>query len=354
MSHPAEGFMQRCFDLARLGAGTTSPNPMVGAVLVHNGRIIGEGYHQAYGQAHAEVNALNSVRPTDTHLIPQSTLYVSLEPCDIHGNTPPCTRLILEHKIPKVVVSCIDHSPGVDGAGVARLREAGVEVVVGLLREEGHRLSLPRNTFVRKNRPYVILKFAQSKGGVFAPHENRQLWLSNDYSKRLAHKWRSEVDAVLVGANTAIADNPQLTNRYYFGQSPRRIVLDQTGNLPISLALFDGQEPTLVYSEKAPTPETAGNVRYHPLSFGSQMVEKLLENLAGQKISILMVEGGIKTLQCFIRAGLWDEARVFLADKYVSGGRMAPILPEPPVKTYPLGKDELLFFRNPLQSLNLH
>lgn len=354
MDRPSERFMQRCFDLARLGAGTTSPNPLVGAVLVHDRRIIGEGYHQAYGQAHAEVNAVASVLPADTHLIPHSTLYVSLEPCDIHGNTPPCTRLILDQKIPRVVISYIDHSPGVDGAGVARLREAGVEVVVGLLGKEGEELSLPRNTFVRQNRPYVILKFAQSKAGIFAPPENRQLWLSNDYSKRLTHRWRSEVDAVLVGANTAIADNPQLTNRYYFGRSPRRIVLDRLGNLPHSLALFDGKEPTLVYSEKKSTPEPSNNVRYHHLTFDGQMARNLLASLAGQKISLLMVEGGIKTLHAFMQAGLWDEARVFLADRYVPEGRKAPVLPEPPVKTYPLGKDELLFFRNPLQSLNLH
>ena len=349
-----ELFMQRCFDLARLGAGKTSPNPMVGAVLVHDGRIIGEGYHQAYGQAHAEVNAINSVLPADTPLIPFSTLYVSLEPCDIQGKTPPCTRLILERKIPRVVLSYIDHTPGVDGAGIERLRRAGVEVEVGMLGREGQALSLPRNTFVRERRPYVILKFAQAKNGVFAPPDNRILWLSNEYSKRLAHKWRSEVDAILVGANTALADNPRLTNRYYYGPSPRRIVLDRQNTLPKSLALFDGQAPTLVFTENPAAREPEGNIDCHYLSFDEHLVKQLLQKLASLDIATLMVEGGIKVIQLFIRAGLWDEARVLLAGKYVPQGRMAPLLPGPPLKTYSLREDEALFFRNPLQSLNLH
>ncbi len=345
--------MQRCFDLARLGAGNTAPNPMVGAVLAYNEKIIGEGYHQAYGQAHAEVNAVGSVLPADRHLIPYSTLYVSLEPCNIYGNTPPCTRLILEQQIKKVVISCIDHTPGVDGEGANFLRRAGVEVEVGALEEEGKRLSQPRNTFIRDGRPYVILKFAQSRNGIFAPSDNRQLWLSNTYSKRLAHKWRSEAGAILVGANTALADNPRLTNRYYFGKSPLRIILDKQGSLPKSLALFDGQAPTLAYTENPPPLPWEDGASYHYLAFGGQMVEDLLKSLAAQKISILMVEGGIKILKRFIEAGLWDEARVFIAGKYLPEGRPAPLLPVPPLASYPLGGDELLLFRNPSESLNL-
>ncbi|MCB0547801.1 MAG: bifunctional diaminohydroxyphosphoribosylaminopyrimidine deaminase/5-amino-6-(5-phosphoribosylamino)uracil reductase RibD [Phaeodactylibacter sp.] len=347
-------FMRRCFDLARLGAGRTSPNPMVGAVLVHDGRVIGEGYHQAYGQSHAEVNAVNSVLPADEHLVPYSTLYVSLEPCDIQGNTPPCTRLILEKKIPRVILSYIDHTPGVDGAGISRLREAGVEVTVGVLGQEGKNLSLPRNIFIRKGRPYIILKFAQAKNGVFAPVENRQLWLSNVYSKRLTHKWRSEVDAILVGANTALADNPKLTNRYYFGKSPYRVVLDRDCSLPRPLSIFDGQARTLVFTENIPAGPKGINTSFHALSFDNRMAENLLKSLASQGISTLMVEGGIKTLQHFILAGLWDEARVLVAGQYSGEGRMAPALPASPEKSYSLGSDELLFFRNPLQALNLN
>ncbi|MCO6479242.1 MAG: bifunctional diaminohydroxyphosphoribosylaminopyrimidine deaminase/5-amino-6-(5-phosphoribosylamino)uracil reductase RibD [Phaeodactylibacter sp.] len=354
MNQEEEAYMQRCFDLARLGAGRVSPNPMVGAVLVHGGRVIGEGYHQAYGQAHAEVNAVNSVLPADAGLIPYSTLYVSLEPCNIYGKTPPCTSLILERKIPRVVISCIDHSPGVDGAGASRLRQAGVEVKVGVLRREGQLLSQPRNTFVRMGRPYVILKFAQSKNGVFAPLENRQLWLTNNYTKRLVHKWRSEVDGILAGANTALADNPRLTNRLFFGPSPRRVVLDRKGTLPPVLSLFDGQQPTMVFTETPVTKKRGKNISYHYLSFDENMIGSLLKSLAAQNITTLMAEGGIKTLQLFIQSGLWDEARVFIAGKYLAEGRAAPHLPEPPAKTFRLGQDELLLFHNSLQSLNLH
>ncbi|MCB0586573.1 MAG: bifunctional diaminohydroxyphosphoribosylaminopyrimidine deaminase/5-amino-6-(5-phosphoribosylamino)uracil reductase RibD [Phaeodactylibacter sp.] len=345
MDRRDEIFMRRCFDLARLGAGRASPNPMVGAVLVFEGRVIGEGFHQAYGQAHAEVNAVNSVFPADVHLIPYSTLYVSLEPCDVHGKTPPCTSLILEKKIPKVVLSSIDHSPGVDGAGIDRLRKAGVEVTVGVLREDGYFLSLPRNTFVQQNRPYVILKFAQSRNGVFAPPDNRQMWLSNEYSKRLTHKWRSEADAILVGAGTVLADNPRLTNRFYFGRSPLRIVLSRHGKLPESLAIFNAPESTHVYTETPHEPK-AGNVQYHYLPFNGQMIANLLKSLAARNIASLMIEGGIKTLRQFIQKGYWDEARVFIAGKYVPEGRMAPFLPGPPEIIHPLGEDRLLFFRN--------
>ncbi|MCO6488882.1 MAG: bifunctional diaminohydroxyphosphoribosylaminopyrimidine deaminase/5-amino-6-(5-phosphoribosylamino)uracil reductase RibD [Phaeodactylibacter sp.] len=353
LSPVSERFMQRCFDLARLGAGKVSPNPMVGAVLEYQGRIIGEGFHQYYGQAHAEVNALASVLPADRPFIPHSTLYVSLEPCDIYGNTPPCTQLIIQKKIPRVVLSCFDHSPGVDGAGAERLRNAGVEVIVGVLGEEGRRLSLPRNTFVRRQRPYVILKYAQSKNGVFAPPGNRQLWLTNEYSRRLTHKWRSETDALLIGANTALADDPKLTNRHYFGGSPLRVVLDREGTLPRALSVFDGQSPTLIFTEMNPPPP-ADNLGYCPVSFDGQLAGNVLKELARRKISTLMVEGGIRTLQHFIKAGLWDEARVFIAGSYVAEGRMAPLLPEPPLEARRLGNDELLLFRNSLQSLNLH
>jgi diaminohydroxyphosphoribosylaminopyrimidine deaminase/5-amino-6-(5-phosphoribosylamino)uracil reductase len=235
MENPDEHFMQRCFDLACLGAGATSPNPVVGAVIVHQNRIIGEGYHMAYGKAHAEVNAVRSIRAEDRHLLKQATLYVSLEPCNIHRNTPPCTLLILEESIPRVVVSTVDHTPGVDGSGLARLRAAGVEVTVGVLEKEGQRLSQARNTFITRHRPYILLKYAQSANGIFAPEDNRQLWLTNPYSKRLVHKWRSEASAILVGANTAIADNPRLNNRLYYGKSPVRVILDLKGTFHIPL-----------------------------------------------------------------------------------------------------------------------
>ncbi|RMF32110.1 MAG: bifunctional diaminohydroxyphosphoribosylaminopyrimidine deaminase/5-amino-6-(5-phosphoribosylamino)uracil reductase RibD, partial [Bacteroidetes bacterium] len=226
-----EVFMRRCFDLARLGAGRVSPNPMVGAVLVYEGRIIGEGWHRRYGGAHAEVNALASVAPSDRALIRRSTLYVSLEPCCIHRKTPPCTNLILREGIPRVVVSCLDPTPEVNGRGLELLREGGVEVRVGVLEEEGRRLIRFREAFVRHGRPFVLLKFACSRDG-FLGKPGEQIWISNPWTKRWVHRCRAAADAILVGTRTARTDNPQLTTRLFFGDSPLRIVLDRRLTLP--------------------------------------------------------------------------------------------------------------------------
>ncbi|NJK84368.1 MAG: bifunctional diaminohydroxyphosphoribosylaminopyrimidine deaminase/5-amino-6-(5-phosphoribosylamino)uracil reductase RibD [Saprospiraceae bacterium] len=219
-------FLQRCFDLARLGAGAVAPNPMVGAVVVHKGKIIGEGYHQKYGKAHAEVNAIDSIPSALKYLLPQSTLYVSLEPCCFFGNTPACTDLIIRSKIPKVVIAALDATPEVSGKGVAILKKHGIEVVIS--GNEGNALVRPRTVFVQQNRPYLILKYAQTRDG-FIGKPNERLIISNLYTQRLVHKWRSEVNAILVGTNTAVLDNPQLNNRLYFGQSPIRLLLDPKG-----------------------------------------------------------------------------------------------------------------------------
>jgi diaminohydroxyphosphoribosylaminopyrimidine deaminase / 5-amino-6-(5-phosphoribosylamino)uracil reductase len=347
MPTPSQYFMQRCFDLARLAAGRTSPNPMVGAVIVYQDRIIGEGYHQAYGQAHAEVNAVRSVAPQDRGLLPHSTLYVSLEPCNIYGKTPPCTELIVEHQIPRVVLACLDQTEGVNGLGVKRLRDAGVEVSAGLLQAAGERLSSIRNTFVSKQRPYVILKYAQSANGCFAPQEARQRWLTNAFSKRLVHKWRSEADAILVGANTARIDNPQLDNRLYFGKSPYRITFDRDHSLPPNLALFDGKAPTLLFTAKPPPSPPLEMVDYIELDFDEHLINNVLKALAAKKITSLIVEGGIKTLEKFLHAELWDEARVLTASAHLADGRPAPQLPLPPEKSYTLGSDKLHVYYNP-------
>ena len=352
MDHRDEHFMQRCFDLARLGAGSTSPNPMVGAVIVHEGRIIGEGYHRAYGEAHAEVNAVKSVAPADRSLLRESTLYVSLEPCNIHRNTPPCTLLILQEGIPRVVVSSVDQTPGVNGSGLDRLRKAGVDVKTGVLQEQGERLSQARNTFVTEYRPYIQLKYAQSVNGIFAPEDNKQLWLTHPYTKRLVHKWRSEASAILVGANTALADNPQLSNRLYYGRSPVRVLIDRKGNLPSNLRIFTDGAPTLLFRgqglpEIANLPET---VQCIEIPETAASIPFLLRQLHDLKLSTLMVEGGIQTLQAFIDQGLWDEALVLTAVSYLSSGRRAPNLPIGPVSTYQLGSDKVsLFYRPPIR-----
>lgn len=349
MDHRDEHFMQRCFDLARLGAGSTSPNPMVGAVIVHRGRIIGEGYHRAYGEAHAEVNAVKSVTPADRPLLRESTLYVSLEPCNIHRNTPPCTLLILQEGIPRVVVSSVDQTPGVNGSGLDRLRKAGVEVKAGVLQKQGERLSQARNTFVSEYRPYIQLKYAQSANGIFAPENNQQLWLTHPYTKRLVHKWRSEASAILVGANTALADNPQLSNRLYYGRSPVRVLIDRKGNLPSNLRIFTDGAPTLLFRaqglpEMANLPET---VQCIEIPETAASIPFLLHQLHDLKLSTLMVEGGIQTLQAFIDQGLWDEALVLTAASYLPSGRRAPHLPVGPVSTYQLGSDKVSLFYRP-------
>lgn len=340
-----ETYMRRCFDLARLGAGSVSPNPMVGAVLVCDGRIIGEGFHKQYGQAHAEVNAVNSVRPADRHLLKEATLYVSLEPCCIFGKTPPCTNLILEHRISSVVISCLDQTPGVAGRGVEILRAAGVEVMTGVLEKEGQRLSAIRNTFVSQQRPYIILKFAQTKDHFLGPEDGSQFWITNACTKRLVHRWRSETDAILVGTNTAQSDDPQLTTRLYFGKSPLRVLLDKSLRLPKTLALFDGTNPTLVFTERTDV-IASKNLEYISIPFDQNLVRQILAHLADRKCTSLIVEGGARILQAFLDAGLWDEARVFTGTKCLFKGIPAPLLTVAPAYSQFIAGDLLEIFFN--------
>jgi diaminohydroxyphosphoribosylaminopyrimidine deaminase/5-amino-6-(5-phosphoribosylamino)uracil reductase len=353
--HIDEFYMQRCFDLAILGAQHAAPNPMVGAVIVHNNRIIGEGYHRRYRTAHAEVNAVASVAPADQHLLPHSTIYISLEPCNIYGHTPPCTQLILQHKIPRVVVSYIDRTPGVDGSGLDLLSSQGVEVVTGVLKQQGKQLSAARNTFVSKNRPYIILKYAQSANGIFAPLDNRQLWLSNTYSKILTHRWRSEVKAILVGKNTVLADNPRLSTRLYPGPHPHRVVIDPTSELPQSAAVFDGSVDTLLITRQQTEALASNKVEYALCPADMPILDFLLHTLKDKKLSPLLVEGGIYTLNQFIEQNYWDEARVFITPNYLHEGRFAPQLKGRLTQSLQLKDDRLIVFKNDYsQSLNFH
>ena len=343
MTH--EHYIQRCFDLARLGAGSVSPNPMVGAVLVFEDRIIGEGWHRQYGQAHAEVNAVNCVKSSDRHLIEKSTLYVSLEPCCIHGNTPPCTGLILHHRIPRVVISCLDQTPQVKGQGVEILRNAGVEVITGVLAETGEALSAIRNTFVSAQRPYIFLKFARSKDG-FMGQPGQQVWISNPYSARLVHKWRSEFDAFLVGTQTALTDNPQLTNRHWFGKSPLRMVLDRNLRIPARHFLMDGSIKTWVVTESDQARETE-NLAFLKIKFDEMLLPNVLRRLFEHRITSLMVEGGAATLNSFIEGGWWDEALIFTGDKVLESGIPAPTVTGFLLEERTVGSDMLTIFRNP-------
>ncbi|HKK77799.1 MAG TPA: bifunctional diaminohydroxyphosphoribosylaminopyrimidine deaminase/5-amino-6-(5-phosphoribosylamino)uracil reductase RibD [Saprospiraceae bacterium] len=341
-----EHFVRRCFDLARQGSGQVSPNPMVGAVLVHEGRIIGEGFHREYGTAHAEVNAINSVEAEDQQYIAASTLYVSLEPCCIQGNTPPCTDLIISSKIPKVVISALDQTEAVRGKGVQQLREAGIQVSTGLLEAEGEYLAAARNTFVREQRPYIILKYATSQNQLFAPLPARQLWLSNNYSKRLVHRWRMETDAILVGTNTAITDDPSLTNRLYFGRSPIRVVLDRELALPKSARLFDQRSKTIIFTRKEAEDQSIPSVQYIQIDFREELTQQIVSKLAQQNITSLLIEGGAMTLESFIEANLWDEARVFKTAKWIDKGIPAPKLDLPPKATFAIGNDKLELYEN--------
>jgi diaminohydroxyphosphoribosylaminopyrimidine deaminase/5-amino-6-(5-phosphoribosylamino)uracil reductase len=339
-------YMQRCFDLARLGAGSVSPNPMVGAVLVYANRIIGEGYHHAHGQPHAEVNAIANVQASDQHLIKESTLYVSLEPCCIYGKTPPCTNLIIAHQIPRVVIAALDQTPGVNGKGVALLRAAGVEVRTSVLENAGKELAQIRNTFVQKNRPYVILKYAISQDQKLAPLHAQQFWLSNAFSKRLVHRWRMESDAILVGTNTAATDNPALSNRLYYGSSPIRIVLDRNLRLAPALKLFDKQQTTLVFTSMNQRPPDQEQIEYITIDYSKPTIPQILNILVKRKITSLIVEGGKQVLEGFIQANLWDEARVFQTNKWIGSGLSAPDLNQAIDQQYTIASDQLFIYKN--------
>lgn len=332
-------YMHRCLELARLGAGSVAPNPMVGAVLVYENRIIGEGYHQVYGEAHAEVNCINSVLVADAPLIPLSTLYVSLEPCAHFGKTPPCSDLIIHYQIKTVVIGCRDPFTEVDGKGIEKLQKAGVTVTVGVLEAECRELNKRFFTFVTQHRPYIILKWAQTANGLIAGEGEERLLISQAYTNRLVHQWRSEEAAILIGTNTALADDPSLTNRLWTGKHPVRIVVDRNLRLPVTLNLFDQQQKTIVINTvKA---EERENLSYQKIAATDDTIDAILKVAYKEKLQSVLVEGGAALLQSFINKGLWDEARIITNPLLtVSKGLPAPILPQTvPAKTEQLATD---------------
>jgi diaminohydroxyphosphoribosylaminopyrimidine deaminase/5-amino-6-(5-phosphoribosylamino)uracil reductase len=320
-----ELYVHRCLELARLGAGHVAPNPMVGAVLVHAGRIIGEGYHMQYGQAHAEVNCIASVKEADRALIPESTIYVSLEPCAHFGKTPPCADLIIRERIPRVVVGCRDPFPLVDGKGIEKMRAAGISVEVGILEKDCVELNKRFFTFNTQHRPYIILKWAQSMNGKIGGGTSARVLISNEYSNRLVHKWRSEEAAILVGTNTALLDDPALTVRLWKGPDPIRLVIDKDLRLPASLRLFDGRVKTVIFNQLRH--EEQGNLQYYQLAEDSSLVHQLVMALYQLKIQSVLVEGGATLLQSFIDEGYWDEARIITNETLqIAGGLASPAL----------------------------
>jgi diaminohydroxyphosphoribosylaminopyrimidine deaminase/5-amino-6-(5-phosphoribosylamino)uracil reductase len=321
-----EKFMRRCLELAELGAGLVSPNPMVGAVVVHDGKIIGEGYHQKYGEAHAEVNAIAQVTSKfddSAELLKQSVIYVSLEPCAHYGKTPPCADLIIKHQIPLVVVGTRDPFAQVDGKGIEKLKAAGIEVITGVLEAECQWLNRRFFTKVQKHRPYIILKWAQTSDAYFAPNDGSQLWITGLESRKLVHKWRSEEDAILVGKNTVAIDNPQLNVRYWEGRSPKRVVIDRRLELNKQSNVFDQSVETFIFNEIEFNVD--GKNSFIALEdFDRYVPQYILYQLYLQDIQSVIIEGGAHTLQTFIDAGLWDEARIFTGKTVLTKGIKSP------------------------------
>jgi diaminohydroxyphosphoribosylaminopyrimidine deaminase/5-amino-6-(5-phosphoribosylamino)uracil reductase len=314
-----EQYMQRCLQLALKGLGKVSPNPMVGCVIVHENKIIGEGYHQQYGEAHAEVNAINSV--SDKSLLPKSTLYVSLEPCNHYGKTPPCADLILKYQIPEVVIGIQDSFEKVNGSGIKKLVDAGVRVTTGVLENECREINKRFFTFHQQKRPYIILKWAQSKDG-FIGKKNKSVRISNELTRILNDTWRTQEDAVLIGGETARTDNPHLTVRSIEGRNPTRIILSKTGELPTNSNLFDGSATTLVYSKnnfQYTNCETVAMPDENNLTY-------LLSDLHQRNIQSLIVEGGSSVLNQFILKEKWDEIRIFESEDMLEDGILAPTI----------------------------
>lgn len=320
MSSTDEIFIRRCLELAAQGEGAVSPNPMVGAVLVHNGAIIGEGWHQQYGSAHAEVEAVRAV--SNPALLKESTLYVSLEPCSHFGKTPPCADLILRSGIPRVVAASLDPNPKVSGAGIARLRAAGINVTTGVLEQEARALNRGFFSIHERGRPWVILKWAQTADGFIAPADGTRVDISSEQSRTLVHQWRAVEDCVLVGTRTAMVDDPELTVRLAAGRNPLRAVLDRRLTLPRTLKLFDGAAPTLVINSVKSCDD--GAIRHRKLDPNLHSPQGITQLLAAERVYSVIVEGGAALLQSFIASELWDEARIFSATLSFGEGLPAP------------------------------
>lgn len=329
-----EKFINRCIEIAKNGLGTTRPNPMVGCVIVHENIIIGEGYTSPYGGDHAEINAIQSVK--DKSLLHLATLYVTLEPCSHYGKTPPCSNLIIEHQIPNIVIGTIDTHDKVAGQGIAKLRAAGCNVIVGVLEDKCKQHHKRFFTFHNKKRPYIILKWAETTNGFMAPKmktEKKPIWITNTYSRQLVHKWRAEEQAILIGANTVIEDNPSLTARNWKGNNPIRIVIDRAHKLSKGFNVFDDTAETYIISEKN-------------INFSNPIAQQICDILYSKKINSIIIEGGRQTFQTFINDNLWDEARVFIGNKAFKDGIKAPDISGKLVSEQNILKDTLKIYTN--------
>lgn len=344
MSHKI--FMQRCIQLAKNGLGTTYPNPMVGSVIVYQGKIIGEGWHQKAGAPHAEVNAINSVK--NQSLLAKSTIYVSLEPCSHFGKTPPCSDLIIKHKIPKVVIGSVDPNEKVAGKGIEKLQNAGIEVTVGVLEKKCIALNKRFFTFHNRQRPYIILKWAESADGLLAPKlksEKKPVWITNVYSRQLVHKWRTEEEAILVGTTTVLEDNPQLNSRDWMGKNPIRIVIDRSGKISKEHEVKNKLQKTIIFTEEENNLSDE-NLIYENCIFDSRLPIEIINYLYQIGIQSIIIEGGQKTLKSFIDNSLWDEARIFKGTVVFSKGTKAPQVSGKTVAQKNSLNDQLLILKN--------
>lgn len=342
--------MLRCIEIAKNGLGTTAPNPMVGCVIVHNEKIIGEGFTSPYGGAHAEVNAIGSVK--DKRLLKKATLYVTLEPCSHYGKTPPCANLIIENQIPEVVIGLFDPHDKVAGEGIKKLKNAGCTVIVRVLEKECRKHHKRFLTFHEKKRPYIILKWAETADRFIAPAKDlRQekpepFWITSAYSRQLVHKWRSEEQAILVGTKTVLQDNPKLDVRHWTGSTPIRIVLDRNLSITTDCHVLDGSIATLIVTEETDLSKQNKDLEYAFINFSANLASEVCKILNQKNIISLLIEGGAQTLQSFIDANLWDEARVFSGKMSFRKGVKAPLFSGTLIDSKNITSDTLKIYYN--------
>jgi diaminohydroxyphosphoribosylaminopyrimidine deaminase/5-amino-6-(5-phosphoribosylamino)uracil reductase len=334
-------YMLRCIELAKNGFGNVAPNPMVGSVIVHNNIIIGEGFHQQYGKAHAEVNAINNVK--DKSVLKEATIYVNLEPCAHFGKTPPCANLIIENKIPNVVIGCIDTFSEVAGKGIEKIKEAGINVTIGVLEKESLDLNKRFFTFHTRKRPYIILKWAQSLDGFIdsdrQPNE-QPVKISNELSHRVSHLWRSQEAGIMVGSNTAKLDNPLLTVRVIKGNNPTRIIIDKARTLDPKLNLFNGDAKSVIFNSVKT--EQLNNLNFVQIDFNQNIIPQILDYLYKNNIQSVIIEGGAKLINSFIELNVWDETRVFIGNTILNNGIKAPLFPKGKTIIEKLDTDQLI------------
>lgn len=345
-----EKYIKRCIEIAKNGLGTTAPNPMVGCVIVHDNKIIGEGFTSPHGGPHAEINAINSVK--NKTLLGHSTLYVTLEPCSHFGKTPPCADAIVQSKIPKIVIGTLDTHNKVAGKGIEKLKASGCEVIVGILENEVKMHHKRFFTFHNKKRPYIILKWAQTADGFIAPqtrNEQKPVWITNVLSRQLVHKWRTEEQAILVGTNTAVEDNPSLTARDWTGKNPIRVVLDRNLRLSKKLNVFDNTAPTIIVSKLQENQKHEIEIKtleFLDWDLKDQIAKQICTILYNHDITSIIIEGGQHTLQTFIDENIWDEARVFTGTTSFNQGIKAPNFSAPLVSHELILNDILRIYKN--------